>query len=59
MTIGSIEHSYNGQRGLLRDGTGLGITSQVHLLPEYNPSYVSVLLWHSSAFAVARVCGIM
>lgn len=42
VTYGFMEYSYNGQRALVRDGSGLGIRSQIFLLPEQNMGYFYV-----------------
>ncbi|UNC92320.1 serine hydrolase domain-containing protein [Candidatus Contubernalis alkaliaceticus] len=42
VTYGFMEHFYNNQRGLIRDGSGLGIRSQIYLLPEHNIGYFFV-----------------
>lgn len=42
VTYGFMEYLYNGQRGLVRDGSGVGIRSQIFLLPEHNLGYFYV-----------------
>lgn len=42
ITYGFMEHIYNQQRGILRDGSGVGIRSQIYLLPEHNLGYFYV-----------------
>jgi len=42
VTYGFMEHFYNNQRGLIRDGSGVGIRSQVFLLPEHKLGYIYV-----------------
>jgi CubicO group peptidase (beta-lactamase class C family) len=42
VTYGFMEYSYNGQRALVRDGSGVGIRSQMFLLPEQNLGYFYV-----------------
>lgn len=42
VTYGFMESLYNGQKGLVRDGSGVGIRSQIFLLPEYNLGYFYV-----------------
>lgn len=42
VTYGFMESLYNGQRGLIRDGSGVGVRSQICLLPEYNLGYFYV-----------------
>lgn len=42
VTYGFMETLYDGQRGLVRDGSGVGIRSQMFLLPEHNLGYFYV-----------------
>lgn len=42
VTYGFMESLCNGQRGLIRDGSGVGIRSQIYLLPEHNLGYFYV-----------------
>lgn len=42
VTYGFLEHFYKGQRGLMRDGSGLRTRAQVYVLPEHNIGYVYV-----------------
>lgn len=42
VTYGFMEYFYNGQRGLIRDGSGVGVRSQIFLLPEENIGYFYV-----------------
>lgn len=42
VTYGFMEFLYNGQNGLVRDGSGVGIRSQIFLLPEHNLGYFYV-----------------
>jgi CubicO group peptidase (beta-lactamase class C family) len=42
VTYGFMESLCNGQKGLVRDGSGVGIRSQILLLPEYNMGYFYV-----------------
>lgn len=42
VTYGFMESLYNGQKGLVRDGSGVGIRSQIFLLPEHNLGYFYV-----------------
>lgn len=42
VTYGFMEYLYNGQKGLVRDGSGVGIRSQIFLLPEHNLGYFYV-----------------
>lgn len=42
ITYGFMESFNSGQRGLIRDGSGVGIRSQIYLLPEYNLGYFYV-----------------
>jgi CubicO group peptidase (beta-lactamase class C family) len=42
VTYGFMEHFSNGQRGLVRDGSGVGVRSQIFLLPEHNLGYFYV-----------------
>ncbi|HBM75613.1 MAG TPA: hypothetical protein DD429_08680, partial [Clostridiaceae bacterium] len=42
VTYGFMESLYNGQRGLIRDGSGVGIRSQIYLLPEHDLGYFYV-----------------
>jgi CubicO group peptidase (beta-lactamase class C family) len=42
VTYGFMEYSYNGQRALVRDGSGVGIRSRIFLLPEQNLGYFYV-----------------
>lgn len=50
VTYGFMEDMYNNQRGLVRDGSGLGIRSQVYLLPEHNLGYFFVQNARGDAF---------
>jgi len=36
VTYGFFEHMEQGQRGLLREGTGVGVNSRIFLVPEHN-----------------------
>lgn len=42
VTYGFMETLYNGQKGIVRDGSGVGIRSQIFLLPEHNLGYFYV-----------------
>jgi CubicO group peptidase (beta-lactamase class C family) len=42
VTFGFMESQYNGQTALLRDGSGVGIRSQIFLLPEQGVGYFYV-----------------
>lgn len=42
VTYGFMESFFNGHRGLVRDGSGVGVRSQIFLLPEYNMGYFYV-----------------
>jgi CubicO group peptidase (beta-lactamase class C family) len=42
VTFGFMEHYYNNQRGLIRDGSGVGIRSQIYLLPKHHLGYIYV-----------------
>ncbi len=42
VTYGFMELLYNDQRAILRDGSGVGIRSQIYLLPEHNLGYFYV-----------------
>lgn len=42
ITYGFMESLCNGQKGLIRDGSGVGIRSQMFLLPEHNLGYFYV-----------------
>ncbi|MEA4849000.1 MAG: serine hydrolase domain-containing protein [Clostridiaceae bacterium] len=42
VTYGFMESLCNGQKGLVRDGSGVGIRSQIFLLPEHNIGYFYV-----------------
>ncbi len=42
VTYGFMEFFYNGQKGLVRDGSGVGVRSQIFLLPEHKLGYFYV-----------------
>lgn len=42
VTYGFMETLYRGQKGLVRDGSGVGIRSQIFLLPEHDLGYFYV-----------------
>lgn len=42
VTYGFMESLYNGEKSLIRDGSGVGIRSQIYLLPEHNLGYFYV-----------------